>query len=76
MEREALLLPAAAPMRLTPEEIRSARRVIIFDELPDDLAAVGGPVERWELPPVTLEWEKARDLLRAKSNELPDHLAK
>lgn len=54
------------PRRVTPEELRRARRVVVFG---CDLGALapGVPVERWEdVPPVSEDYRAARDAILAR----------
>lgn len=63
-----------APRKLAQADLDAARRVITFCDLPPDLAA-GSSVERWEVPPVSVDYVKSRDAILANIEQLLRELA-
>lgn len=62
------------PRKLAQEDLDAAHRVITFCDLPPDLAAVA-PVERWEVPPISVDYVKSRDAILAHIEQLLRDLA-
>lgn len=58
-----------APKKLAQEDLDAAHRVITFCDLPPDLEAVSS-VERWEVPPISVDYVKSRDAILANIERL------
>jgi arsenate reductase len=64
----------AMPQKLSLQEIESARRVIAFCELPEAYRPKA-VIERWEdVPPVSENYENARDAIITHLNHLVNNL--
>ena len=58
------------PQKLSLEDIESAQRIVSFCELPEEYHKKTS-VERWDdIPPVSENYEKARDAIRERIKEL------
>lgn len=61
--RDGLASTESAPQKLNPAEVKSAERVISFCELPEEYRN-DTIIEHWEdIPPVSEDYEKARDVI-------------
>jgi arsenate reductase len=61
LRADGLVAVERSPVKLTQADAAGATRVVTFCELPEAYATVG-PVERWDdVPPVSENYEKARD---------------
>ena len=70
LQSDGLSPTESAPRRLTLAEVESAEQIISFCELPQEYRNKG-PVEQWnDIPPVSENYEKARDALRTHINQL------
>jgi len=72
LERDGLHPTETTPQKLTPAEVESAQRIISFCELP-----AGYPyqvhMEQWnDIPPVSENYETARDAIIQRINRLLD----
>lgn len=69
--REDGLIPTEnVPQKLSIEEMRSAQRIISFCELPEEYQRKT-TIERWdEIPPVSENYEKARDAILERIESL------
>ena len=64
----------SVPQKLTPEEVESAGQVISFCELPDRFQKKGR-IEQWDdIPSVSENYEKARDIIVKQLLRLIDNL--
>lgn len=63
-----------APKKLAQADLDAAVRVITFCDLPPDLEAVS-PVERWKVPPVSVNYVKSRDAILANLEQLLREMA-
>lgn len=60
---DGLQLTESTPQKLTKEDLESAQRVIAFSELPIEYQPKS-IVERWnDVPPVSEDYEKPRDII-------------
>ena len=61
------LAPAeGTPQKLTEDDLRSSQRVVMFCELPSQYPQPAA-IEHWEnIPPVSDDYEKARDAILAR----------
>jgi arsenate reductase len=65
---------ASIPQKLTLEEVESAQQVIAFCELPDPFQKKGG-IEQWDdIPSVSENYERARDIVVEHLLHLIDNL--
>jgi len=72
--QDGLTPTEAKPQNLSLQEIESARRVIAFCELPEEYQPKA-VVERWEdVPPVSENYENARDAIITHLNHLVNNL--
>jgi len=73
--REDRLLPTeSVPQRLSLYDIESAQRIVSFCELPEEYQNKV-KVERWDdVPPVSENYEKSRDAIIARLNQLMNSL--
>ena len=63
-----------APQKLTGSDLESARRVVSFCELPDEFQA-SSVVEYWkDVPPVSENYERARDVIVDRLRQLMESL--
>lgn len=62
------------PAKLAQSDLDTAVRVVTFCDLPPDLE-VATPIERWEVPPVSTEYAKSRDVMLAHIERLLRELA-
>ena len=70
LEGDGLVPAEFAPQRLTLEEVESAERIVSFCELPKEFQD-RTPIERWNnVPPVSEDYEKARDVIVQYINQL------
>ena len=51
-----------APTKLTQSDLDTAARVITFCDLPPDFKTAT-PIERWEVPPVSTEYDRSREAM-------------
>jgi protein-tyrosine-phosphatase len=73
--REDGLLPAeSTPQKLSLSDIESAHSIVSFCELPEEYWNKVR-TERWDdVPPVSEDYKKARDVIVAKLNQLIMHI--
>ena len=72
LERDGLRPTETRPQKLTLAEIESAQRIISFCELPKEFQD-GAPIEPWNnVPPVSEDYEKAREAIVQQINRLLD----
>lgn len=70
LQADGLTSTESAPQQLSPVDIESARRVVTFCELPEEYRSKA-IVETWDgVPPVSDDYEKARDTIVEKINWL------
>jgi protein-tyrosine-phosphatase len=62
LAKDGLTPGEATPQKLTPADIQSAQRMIAFCELPVEYQGQV-IVERWDVPPVSENYEVARDAI-------------
>jgi arsenate reductase len=72
LRKDQISLPSDKPSRLTSTDASSALKVVSFCELSDDIKARN--VERWEVPPISEDYAKARDAIVKKVQELIQRL--
>ena len=59
-----------SPQKLSMEDVESAQRIISFCELPEEYQTKA-IIDQWNnIPPVSENYEKARDAIRERLNEL------
>lgn len=74
LQQDGLAATETFPQKITIQEATSARRVIAFCELPEAYQQKS-VVEQWEdVPPVSENYEKARDAILAHLNFLMTNL--
>jgi protein-tyrosine-phosphatase len=74
LHRDGLILPEGAPQKLTLADVESSQQIVSFCELPIEYQRIrrGGSrsvptIEIWDdVPPVSENYEKARDKIVAK----------
>ena len=72
--KDGLSASESVPQKLLPEELETASRVVSFCELPDDYPGKA-VIECWyDVPPVSEEYEKARDFIVARIREMMKEL--
>ena len=72
LERDGLHPTETTPQKLTPAEVESAQRIISFCELPAGYP-YQVPLEQWnDIPPVSENYETARDAIIRRINPLLD----
>ena len=70
LQRDGLLPTEPAPQKLTLAEVTSADRIISFCELPEEYQTKT-TLERWnDIPPVSENYERARDVILEKLNHM------
>ena len=62
LEQDHLTLPEVAPRSLSQPDLDTAARVIAFCELPRGLS-VNSAVERWTVPPITVDYQASRNAI-------------
>jgi arsenate reductase len=68
--KDGLVPKEPVPQKLSPADIRSAHRLITFCELPNELQQEAA-VEHWDdVPPVSENYEQARDAILERINNL------
>ena len=73
LRRDGLTPTESVPQKLTPAEVKSAERVISFCELPEEYRT-NTVMEYWDdIPPVSENYETARDAILAKLDGLMNH---
>jgi arsenate reductase (thioredoxin) len=73
--REDGLTPGESiPRKLTGEDLESAERIVSFCDLPDEYQQEV-IIERWDgIPPISEDYQKARDAIVARVQTLIEHL--
>ena len=72
--RDGLSPSASIPQKLALEEVEAAGQVVAFCELPDPLQKKGR-IEQWnDIPPVSENYEGARDIIVERLIHLINHL--
>jgi len=73
--REDGLTPGESiPRKLTREDLESAERIVSFCDLPDEYQQKA-IVEQWDgIPPISEDYQKARDAIVARVQILIEHL--
>jgi len=73
--REDGLTPGESiPRKLTGEDLESAERIVSFCDLPDEYQQKA-IVEQWDgIPPISEDYQKARDAIVARVQTLIEHL--
>src|SRR5687768_12083890 len=75
LHEEALTPTESVPQKLSLSDIESAQRVVSFCELPDEYEQKA-VIEQWEnVPPVSENYEKARDAILEYINRLIKELS-
>ena len=69
LEADGLRPTASVPQKLERADLESAVAVIAFNDVPAELAA-GIPVERWEVPPISVDYASSRDAIVAHIEKL------
>jgi len=70
LHQDALTPTESIPQKLTDEEIESAQRIISFCELPEEYQGKVS-IEQWDnIPPVSENYEIARDAILEKLNTM------
>jgi protein-tyrosine-phosphatase len=74
LHKDGLTSAEARPQKLSLQEIEAARRVISFCDLPESYLHKN-VIERWEdVPPVSENYQKARDAILTHLNHLVHNL--
>ena len=74
LRADGLVVVERSPAKLTQEDAAGAARLVTFCELPEGCAAAA-TVERWDgVPPVSEDYEKARDEMVERIRRLLDGL--
>jgi arsenate reductase (thioredoxin) len=70
LQNDGLSPTESAPQKLTLAAVESAERIVSFCELPEAYQNKVG-IERWDdIPPVSENYEKARDAILEKINQM------
>jgi protein-tyrosine-phosphatase len=70
LRADGLIPTESSPQPLSPADIESAQRIISFCELPEEFQNKI-PVEQWaDVPPVSEDYEKARDAIIEKIDQI------
>lgn len=71
LQQDGLSTAESVPQKLTLREVESAQQIISFCELPEEYQSKI-PIEQWnDVPSVSEDYEKARDEILEKLNQLP-----
>jgi len=71
LQQDGLSPAESAPQKLTLAEVESAEQIISFCELPEEFQGKTS-IEQWEdIPPVSDNYQTARDAILEKLNQLP-----
>ena len=63
LHTDGLMAAEMVPRKLSPADLESAQRIITFCELPDEYRSKTA-IEQWDrVPPVSEDYEKARDAI-------------
>jgi protein-tyrosine-phosphatase len=74
LAKDGLAPTEPAPQKLSHQEIETAQQVITFCELPEEYQQKNN-IERWEdVPPVSENYEQARDVIVAHIGQLVNDL--
>jgi protein-tyrosine-phosphatase len=74
LQEDGLTSTESIPTKLTREDIESAQQIISFCDLPEEYRPKSA-VERWlDIPPVSEDYQKARDDIVARLQKLIDTL--
>ena len=74
LQEDGLTPTESIPMQLTREDIESAQRVVSFCDLPEEFVQKA-TVEQWDgIPPVSENYQKARDAIVARIQKLIENL--
>lgn len=74
LKADGLSLSSSQPRRLEVADLQAAARVITFNDFPAELAGVA-KFERWEVPPVSVDYAVAREALRLRIEKLVAELS-
>jgi protein-tyrosine-phosphatase len=70
LKNDGLTPTESAPQKLSLADMESAQRVVAFCNLPEEYQSKA-PTEQWnDVPPVSEDYEKARDAILEKVNQL------
>ena len=71
---DGLMVAELVPRKLSAADVESAQRIITFCELPEEYRNKAG-IEQWDgVPPVSEDYEKARDAIAEHLNQLMKEL--
>jgi len=74
LRKDGLIPNKTVPQKLSLEEIEAAQQIIAFCELPSEFKQTGR-IEQWtDIPPVSENYEKARDMIVEYLGHLINHL--
>jgi arsenate reductase (thioredoxin) len=74
LAKDGLAPTEPVPQKISPQEIETAQQVITFCELPDEYPRKNN-IERWEdVPPVSENYKRARDVIVAHISQLVNTL--
>ncbi len=74
LSKDGLVPTASAPQKLSLEDVKSAQRVVSFCELPIEYKEKK-IIEQWDgIPPVSENYDKARDAIIERLNHLLDSI--
>jgi protein-tyrosine-phosphatase len=75
LKNDGLTPTESAPHKLSLADIESAQRVVAFCNLPEEYQSKA-PTEQWnDVPPVSEDYEKARDAIVEKINQLIENIS-
>jgi len=75
LKNDGLTPTESVPQRISLADVESATRIVTFCELPEEYEGRVS-VERWDgVPPVSEDYEKARDAIVEQINQLIGNLA-
>ena len=74
LQKDGLTATESVPQKLSPVDIETAGRIVTFCELPEEYQG-NADVERWDgVPPVSEDYEKARNAIVERINRLLESL--
>lgn len=74
LQEDGLTSTESIPAKLTREDIESAQQIISFCDLPEEYRQKSAPEQWLDIPPVSEDYQKARDAILARLQKLVDTL--
>ena len=63
LQQDGLIPTESSPQKLTPADMEAAHQIVSFCELPDEFRNIVS-IKQWnDVPPVSEDYEKARDVI-------------